>query len=72
MPKRTTGRYERTTIGGEAIAAFVPHALPPTDPPLVMDAVLTERLRLLTLTTRPSRPFPRALTARKLTCGAVP
>jgi Fic family protein len=45
MPKRTTGRYERTTVGGEEIAAFVPHALPPTDPPLVMDAVLTERLR---------------------------
>jgi Fic family protein len=45
MPKRTTGRYERTTVGGEEIAAFVPHALPPTDPSIVMDAVLTERLR---------------------------
>ena len=45
MPKRTTGRYERTTVGGEEIAAFVPHPLPPTDPPIVMNAVLTERLR---------------------------
>ena len=45
MPKRTTGRYERTTVGGEEVAAFVPHALPPADPPLVVDAALTGRLR---------------------------
>ena len=45
MPKRTTGRYERTTVGGEEVAAFVPQALPPADPPLVMDAALTGRLR---------------------------
>ena len=45
MPKRTTGRYERTTVGGEAVAAFVPHALPPSDPPVVVDAALAERLR---------------------------
>lgn len=44
MPKRTTGRYERTTMGGEEIAAFVPHALPPVDPPIAVDA-LAERLR---------------------------
>ena len=45
MPKRATGRYERTTVGGEEVAAFVPHALPPADPPIVVDAALTERLR---------------------------
>jgi len=45
MPKRATGRYERTTVGGEAVAAFVPHPLPPTDPPIVVDAALAERLR---------------------------
>jgi Fic family protein len=45
MPKRTTGRYERTTVGGEEVAAFVPHALPPADPPIVVDAGLAERLR---------------------------
>ena len=45
MPHRTTGRYERTTIGGEQAAAFVPFALPPTDPPLALDAALIERLR---------------------------
>jgi Fic family protein len=45
MPKRTTGRYERTTVGGEEVAAFVPDALPPADPPLDMDAARTERLR---------------------------
>ena len=45
MPKRTTGRFERTTVGGEEVAAFVPHALPPADPPIVVDAGLAERLR---------------------------
>jgi Fic family protein len=45
MPKRTTGRYERTTVGGEEVAAFVPHGLPPADPAIVVDAALAERLR---------------------------
>lgn len=45
MPKRATGRYERTSVGGEDVAAFVPHALPPADPPIVVDAALAERLR---------------------------
>ncbi len=45
MPRRTTGRYERTTVGGEEVAAFVPHALPPADPPVVVDAALADRLR---------------------------
>jgi len=45
MPKRATGRYERTTVGGEEVAAFVPHGLPPEDPPIVVDAALAERLR---------------------------
>ncbi len=45
MPKRATGRYERSTVGGEEVAAFVPHALPPVDPPVVVDAALAERLR---------------------------
>ncbi|MBI2394831.1 MAG: Fic family protein [Deltaproteobacteria bacterium] len=45
MPKRATGRYERTTVGGEEVAAFVPHGLPPADPPIVVDAALAERLR---------------------------
>ena len=45
MPKRATGRYARSTVGGEEVAAFVPHALPPVDPPVVVDAALAERLR---------------------------
>jgi hypothetical protein len=45
MPKRATGRYERTTVGGEEVAAFVPLALPPAAPPIFLDAALTERLR---------------------------
>jgi Fic family protein len=32
-------------VGGEQVAAFVPHALPPADPLIVVDAALAERLR---------------------------
>jgi Fic family protein len=46
MVKRTTGRYERTTAGSEQVAAFIPHPLPPCDPPLMLDAELGERVRL--------------------------
>ncbi len=46
MPTRSTGRYERTRVGGEEVAAFLPHALPPADPPLELLPALTERLRV--------------------------
>lgn len=46
MPKRMTGRCERTKVGGEEVAAFVPSGLPPADPPIVHDAALTERIRI--------------------------
>jgi len=45
MAKRTTGRYERANVGGEEVTAFIPHALPPLDPPILIDAALTERVR---------------------------
>jgi Fic family protein len=45
MAKRIAGRYERTTMGGEEVAAFIPHALPPANPPIGIDAALGERLR---------------------------
>lgn len=45
MAKRTTGRYERTAVGGEAVAAFVPEPLPPRAPPIVVGDVLAARLR---------------------------
>jgi Fic family protein len=45
LPRRTTGRYERTIVGGEEIAAFIPLALPPAEPPLAITPALTERLR---------------------------
>ena len=35
---RTTGTYVTTTTLGEAVQAFVPHALPPADPPLAADS----------------------------------
>lgn len=44
MPTRVTGRYERTIVGGEEVAAFIPHPLPPVHPPIVVDGVLAERL----------------------------
>jgi hypothetical protein len=53
---RTTGTYERTTIAGESVAAFIPHPLPPTDPPLDLGGALApllaraeESVRLLEL-----------------------
>lgn len=45
MQKRTTGRYERTRVGGEDVAAFVPLALPPADPPLELSTAQADRLR---------------------------
>lgn len=44
MAERATGRYERTNVGGEMVAAFVPHALPPAAPPIVVEGVLAERV----------------------------
>lgn len=41
---RVTGRYEVTVAGGESVRAFVPHPLPPKDPPLDL-ARLDARLR---------------------------
>jgi Fic family protein len=53
---RITGKYERSTVAGEAIDAFIPCNLPPADPPLdlggevgVLLAQATESLRLLEL-----------------------
>ncbi len=34
---RITGSYQRTTIAGEVVEAFVPLPLPPADPPLILD-----------------------------------
>ena len=45
MPQRITGDYERTSVGGEEVKAFVPRALPPRNPPVTIDAALSERLR---------------------------
>jgi len=42
---RITGTYDRRTVGGEEIAAFIPHALPPGDPPLELNARAYELLQ---------------------------
>lgn len=39
---RATGAYRETTAAGERIRAFIPHPLPPRNPPLLMDANLTK------------------------------
>lgn len=41
---RQTGTYTMTTLAGEAVRAFLPHPLPPANPPLALDAGLIERL----------------------------
>ena len=38
---RTTGRLVTTTTLGEPVQAFVPHSLPPTDPPLAAESFAT-------------------------------
>jgi Fic family protein len=45
MSKRETGRYESTSVGGEEVRAFVPHALPPADPPIAIEGKLVDRVR---------------------------
>ena len=42
---RKTGTYERTTVTGEEIEAFVPAPLPPDGPPLSLSATGRERLQ---------------------------
>ncbi len=42
---RKTGSYERTTVGGEEVSAFVPAPLPPARPRLVVDGALSDRLQ---------------------------
>lgn len=42
MP-RETGTYRTIAAHGEAFRAFVPHPLPPADPPLVVEGKLAER-----------------------------
>ena len=43
--RRTTGRYEKVSAGGEDVLAFVPHPLPPANPSLAIDGKLADRLR---------------------------
>lgn len=47
MP-RTTGTYRTTRTAGEEVRAFVPHPLPPADPPLVLDEALGAALAAAT------------------------
>jgi Fic family protein len=35
---RTAGRYETSTTLGESVQAFVPHPLPPADPPIALES----------------------------------
>ena len=45
MRQRKTGSYERSTVAGEEVAAFVPAPLPPTRPKLLIEGALEQRLR---------------------------
>ena len=44
MP-RTTGAYETTSVAGENVSAFIPHALPPTKPGLKLIGDLAPQLQ---------------------------
>lgn len=43
MPRRVTGRFERTSLGGEEVACFIPSPLPPS-PPVAIRGALARRL----------------------------
>ena len=43
MTPRITGKYTKTTAGGETVKAFVPHPLPPARPQLEADAATLTR-----------------------------
>ena len=45
MSPRKTVTYERTTAGGEEVAAFIPAPLPPDGPPLALNGAVSQRLR---------------------------
>src|SRR5689334_15675777 len=47
---RETGEYRITVAGGERVRAFVPHPLPPADPPLALDEALIRLLEQATAT----------------------
>jgi len=54
--ERKTGEYERSTVAGEEVIAFIPYPLPPRNPPLNLDgefapllARAEEQVRLLDL-----------------------
>ena len=55
--RRNVGQYEVSSVAGEAVKAFVPYSLPPSDPPLDLEAPklrsllaqAEEQLRLLEL-----------------------
>ncbi len=42
--ERASGRFEKSTVTGEVVAAFVPVPLPPADPPLRVDGEIGELL----------------------------
>ncbi|MDA0990850.1 MAG: Fic family protein [Verrucomicrobia bacterium] len=43
--QRATGEYERTTVAGEEVAAFIPYPLPPAEPDLSLSGEHAELLR---------------------------
>ena len=54
--KRKTGEYERSSVAGEEVSAFIPFPLPPREPPLAITGALAsllaraeEQLKLLDL-----------------------
>lgn len=44
--KRETGKYQKTTVTGEEVLAFVPHSLPPKDPALNLSDKILELIKV--------------------------
>lgn len=42
MVKRITGTYANSTVAGETVRAFTPYAMPPKEPPLLIEGKLAE------------------------------
>ncbi|HRE60183.1 MAG TPA: Fic family protein [Micropepsaceae bacterium] len=44
VKRRISGTYESVAVAGEAVKAFIPHSLPPLEPPLLIEGALASAL----------------------------
>lgn len=66
--KRQTGEYERSTVVGEDVRAFIPYPLPPADPPLGLEGELARLFARATGGRGPQRRRRCACSRRQTYC----